>query len=327
MSIKRWSNLGKAGIKALSKWARPEITKVNLSLTGKCNQRCITCNIWRNNGSAQELPLADVYAILKANPNLMWVSLTGGEPTLNSRFADILNACMNWVPMVNIVTNGQQTDLLVNAVGRALNNTPESHIIVIHISLLGEQATHEAMTDIKGSHAHVMETVAALKKLGQPDRLIIGFEHLISRYNPGEYKYVQYKANRLGVGLTYTFEQEAGYYQNKNHFEFKYEIPKVSFTLNPIDIVKNTFLLDTARRAGCVAGEYSCWVMPDRTVYPCFFSIPKTPAYSLADTNYQLKTKYFKDIRAWVKGCEGCWTPCESYTTLIYRPMRALVSK
>lgn len=331
MTIKHWQNLGTLGLSALARWPAPEISKVNFALTMRCNHKCVTCSIWQNNkDNNDELTAGDVGAVLQNNPRIMWASLTGGEPTLANDFEEILFHCVNRLPLTNIITNGQLPERIFDAVVYTMRHTPQSHLLIIHVTLFGEEHNHDEMTGIKGSYDKAVKTILRLKEIKQKDRLTIGFEHLISHFNPGEYKFVQYKANQMGVGITYTLEQFNNYYGNNGTGEVHktaYTIPRISLSLNPIDQFKNTFLLNGIRKAGCVAGEYSCWVMPDKTVYPCFFSIPNEPCFELGTTNYKLRRHYFDGKRKWINQCRGCWTPCESYTMMAFRPWRIFQSQ
>jgi MoaA/NifB/PqqE/SkfB family radical SAM enzyme len=180
------------------------------------------------------------------------------------------------------------------------------------------------MTSTPKSYEHLVETVHGLKAIGYPDRLIIGFEHMIGRNNNQEYKFIQYKANRENIGITFTMEQEAGYYQNINGGIPKLDIPRIHLTVNPIDIFKNTILLNSKRKAGCVAGDYSAWVTPDLNVYPCLFSMPDHKSFNLKDTDFNIKPRYFLIDKQWINKCSGCWTPCESFTMLLWRPWRII---
>lgn len=321
MKLKRWQKISELGIQVLKRYPSPDIAKVNLALTMRCNHRCISCNIWHEQKqNMQELSNEDVKLILERN-NILWVSLTGGEPSLASDFNEILTTCMSRVKLVNIITNGELPQRIVSGVEQSLKQTDDS-ILIVHVTLFGEQGKHNEMTGTKDSYEHVIETVEGLKSVGYPDRLIVGFEHMISRHNQLEHKFVQEIANRMGVGITYTIEQKAEYYQNVNNAVSKISVPRINMTLNPIDLFKNSFLLNVARKAGCVAGEYSCWVMPDLNVYPCFFSIPAKKIFNLKDNNYIIAKSLFNKEREWIKSCRGCWTPCEAYTMLLFRPWR-----
>ena len=320
MNIKRWRNLSSLAGDALKKIPNSQIAKVNLVLTMRCNHKCLSCSIWKSNeNKKEELSCSDVSRILEKNPQMMWVSITGGEPSLALDFPEILSKCLQRVKLVNIITNGERPDIIIPSVKKALESSPENHILILHVTLFGKPLIHDKMTGIPHSYDKAIETMNGLKRLGYEHRLILGIEHMIGENNPFEYQFVQHKANQLNVGITYTLEQHADYYNN-NVVKPDYKMPNISMTMNPLDQIKNTFLLNGVHKAGCVAGEYSCWVTPNKMVYPCFFSIPNKPAYNLPENDYVLDKDMFD--KTWIKSCKGCWTPCESYTMLMFRPWR-----
>lgn len=321
----KYANLARLGIRALNRYPKPQISKLNFVLTMRCNHRCQSCNIWCKPPVMGDLDIADFYKTLEINPSIMWVSLTGGEPSLHPDFGTFISLGLEMTGLVNIITNGELPNRIIQSVDRAFQaSAKRSSLLVVHITLFGEPDIHNAMTGAPNSYAHVMETVKGLKELPYQDRLVIGFEHMLSPRNINEHKFAQYRANRSDIGITYTLEQEAGYYANKNGGSPEITIPKLSMTLNPIDLFKNSFLLNFKKKAGCVAGEYSAWMLPGGLVYPCFFSIPDKVAFKASDTGFQLSPCYFKESQDWIRKCRGCWTPCESYTMMVFRPWRLL---
>ena len=137
MTLRRWQNIGSLGMQTLARWPSPEIAKVNFALTSRCNHKCVTCSIWQQH-STDELTARDVGTVLQNNPRIMWAGLTGGEPTLANDFEEIVYHCVNRLPLTNIITNGQLPDRLFDAVANALKQTPESHLLIVHITLFGE---------------------------------------------------------------------------------------------------------------------------------------------------------------------------------------------
>src|SRR6476646_633595 len=72
--------------------ARPRYPwKVNLALTYWCQYRCQTCNIWRRKPT-DELTTDEVLALVRENPHVSWLDLTGGEIFLRDDIGDILDA-------------------------------------------------------------------------------------------------------------------------------------------------------------------------------------------------------------------------------------------
>jgi MoaA/NifB/PqqE/SkfB family radical SAM enzyme len=188
----------------------------------------------------------------------------------------------------------------------------------VHLSLLGSPEKHDELVGMEGFFKHLDESIQRLKSI-KSDRIIIGVEHMVSESNRGQYRWVAGYAHKNRIGVTYTIEQSAGYYQNNNKRISKVEYPPITASFSLIDIFKNGYL--RGKRVKCVAGDYSCFIMPDKNVYPCMFAIPQSPAYNLKSSNYHLNTMVGNEF---VKDCGGCWTPCETYSALVFRPWRIL---
>ena len=252
--------------------------------------------------------------------NLLWVSLTGGEPSLAQDFKLILDYCLMAFPLTNVISNGEATHTIVKAVKSALNTS--NNLLVIHLSLFGTSETHDIMAGVRGSYWHVLDTMRQLKELNNP-RLILGFEHMISSHNSESYAHVENVAKIFKVGLTVCFEQNAGFYHNEEKAINKVNYPVLKSGLAPLDIFKKAFVKSANKKIGCVAGQYSCWIAPDKNVYPCMFAVPGNPLFNLKDTNFSLDAKYFKKGE-FKNTCSGCSTPAESYTTMLFRPWRVI---
>jgi hypothetical protein len=150
-------------------------------------------------------------------------------------------------------------------------------------------------------------------------------EHMLCSHNVGQALFVRKLAKELGVGLTYVQEQKAGYYNNLDNDVKEAPLPPMDWSSNPVDLFKNSFLFRAKRNRGikCVAGRYSCTILPNKDVFPCLFAIPNSPAFNLENRGYILGDGM--RYNEFVKNCKTrCWTPCESYTTVMFRPWRLL---
>lgn len=91
----------------------------NILITNFCNQNCPFCFARAEMGNKlirKEMSLKDFKNTLlkmKKNPGLKTVKLLGGEPTLHSRFEEIINLSLKYFPYVQIFTNGVFSDKLV----------------------------------------------------------------------------------------------------------------------------------------------------------------------------------------------------------------------
>jgi MoaA/NifB/PqqE/SkfB family radical SAM enzyme len=312
------SSCAKIGYEVSKRFIFPKISRANISITSKCNQKCLTCNIW-------DTPIRFIdgkeFNYIIASNKLLWVTLTGGEPSTHPEFERIVWNTLEFTPLVQINTNGILGRKIEEAVKFALQGLPKG-IIIVSVSIFGDEAHHDMITRIPGSYNHAVATIKRLKGLDN-NRLIVGIAHTICQYNTNQIPHVELLAKTLSVGVSYAIERHAGYYHNEEDGDgFKPYLPSAKVSLNPLDIFKNAFIMHGDRKAGCVAGQYSCWVMPDMTVYPCISAIPDKPSFNLKDSGFQFRG--FENSRDYVKHCQGCWTACETYQTILFRPWRIL---
>src|SRR5271157_5380603 len=310
----------------LKRIASPKISKADIAVTWRCNQRCKTCNIWQTyQGKAEkiqdEFDVSEYDAFLKKS-GLMWVSLTGGEPTLREDIDAILILSSMYVQMVNITTNGSNPRELESGIRDALKKG--SAFISCNLSCEGNEQSHNEFVGKKDSWGSMIESVQRLKLL-RSNRFSVKLETIISAESNGEA--VAKLAKKLNVPLTYAIEQEAEFYRNKNvpnsQPKNSIKLPKVRLSPMPTsDELANYFLLrefQSEKKMACVAGQYSVFIDPYLTVYPCLLRYPKNSLGSLRD-GYSLQgmaTKVF------TKNCH-CATPCETQVGMMFRPWRVL---
>src|SRR5215212_1755739 len=65
--------------------------KLNLCRTYWCQYRCKTCNIWQRKPT-DELTTDEIVTLVRENPDVNWVDLTGGEIFLRRDIDDIFDA-------------------------------------------------------------------------------------------------------------------------------------------------------------------------------------------------------------------------------------------
>jgi len=311
----------------LKRIASPKISKANIAVTWRCNQRCKSCNIWQTyQGKAEkiqdEFDVSEYDSFLKKS-GLMWVSLTGGEPTLREDISAILILSSMYVQMVNITTNGSNPRELESGIRDALKKG--SAFISCNLSCEGNEQSHNEFVGKKDSWGSMIESVQRLKLL-RSNRFSVKLETIISAESNGEA--VTKLAKKLNVPLTYAIEQQANYYRNTKPVLSKspmapIKLPKVRLSPMPTsDELANYFLLrefQREKKMACIAGQYSVFIDPYLTVFPCILRYPKNSLGSLRD-GYSLQgmaTKVF------TKNCH-CATPCETQVGMMFRPWRVL---
>ena len=103
---------------ARSVW-RGALYKVNFAVTGFCNSKCLTCDIWKTypfagDRDAKELTLEEIERFFAKLPDsVSWLSLTGGEPFSRKDFTQIVEAAIARIPdlhLIGIPNNGLLPD-------------------------------------------------------------------------------------------------------------------------------------------------------------------------------------------------------------------------
>lgn len=113
-------------------------------VTSKCNCRCRHCFYWQELGnSTKDLTIDEIEKISKNKFDLIWLSLTGGEPFLRDDLADI--ALMFYknstVKNISIPTNGQLQEKIIKTTKTIAEKCPETYVSVI-FSFDGLKDTH-----------------------------------------------------------------------------------------------------------------------------------------------------------------------------------------
>jgi Fe-coproporphyrin III synthase len=303
----------------------PQISRANIAVTFRCNNMCRSCNIWQHNKEQvpqQEIKSPEINKIIRQN-KLIWVSLTGGEPFLNEDINEILLVSMQNCRLVSMVSNGTLTDKISDAVNYALKRTDIP--LVFSISLEGNRQEHDSITRHEGSYDKIIATIERLKKLDSKN-LFLGIEYLLSSQTSDGQRHVEEIVKEYQIGLTYAREQEAPYYRNVNGTKLQVEKPQYRISLKPFDMMHNMFVYGLGRgnRKICEAGRYSVFIDPYTNVYPCLLQAPGNPIKSLRDTNYHIGDISKESKELFAKCPSPCYTPCEVYASILFRPWRLL---
>jgi len=127
----------------------PSLRYLELQITNFCNLRCRHCYI--GDGPKKELSIPQVRRVLSEFEVMqgLRVMITGGEPTLHSRFAEVNAMLPDFMFRKVLFTNGAEvgTDLL-----KTLN------VEEIQVSIDGLEAAHDAVRGV-GTFARSMATV------------------------------------------------------------------------------------------------------------------------------------------------------------------------
>ena len=327
---------------------KPRISKVTIPITYECNQRCRTCGIWATykkdtTKKSMEITYSEFIKFVSKN-RLTWVAFTGGEPFLRFDMGLILSGALEYCKVVSITTNGFNPHKISQDVENALSRNFKS-ILALNVSMNGSKEIHDEISGIPGSFDSARKTIDVLKRLNNP-RLSVGVSYTSSVYNMGEFEAYLEEMSEIGIctsDITYGMGQDSpSYYQGNRKDsivspgevyikEFSSKVLKdLKIGSDPLKLVSKLYLegfdkgFQNGRAPKCVAGQYSLMLDPYWNVYPCMFFCPSTPSGNLREVDFDISELNLLPARDIAHRCKGCWTPCESYSTIIFRPWRCI---
>lgn len=338
--MKRQASLGLAIAEAaLHRPSAP--LKLNLCLTYWCQYRCKTCNIWQRKPT-DELTAAEIAALVRENPDVSWVDLTGGEIFLRPDLDDIFDAMLaGWrkLAILHFPTNGFLTDRIVRSAERIAGRGPAHTIITVSVD--GDEALNDEIRGIKGGFRRQMETFRALRQMPHV-RAALGVT--LSSYNADHIDRTFDACARACPGLSpnevhLNVAQRSGhYYGNDDTAGIVPDATAARAALRrhrarrhvrgPAQLLENAYLkhldgfLETGRTPmRCHALRASCFIDPWGVVYPCITY--SRPLGRLRETGMRLAPIWNDGNVAavqreiWDGQCPQCWTACEAYQSLL----------
>jgi Fe-coproporphyrin III synthase len=143
-----------------------EFNSLFLFVTSRCNSLCRTCFYFDKLNSKDDLTLEEIDRISQTAPPFRKLWLSGGEPFLRDRLAEIVAMFVrrNGVRNVNLPTNGLLPEKIYAAMDRMLELCPGVSID-LNFSLDGLQKTHDV---IRGVPKNFERTLTAIR--GAADR-------------------------------------------------------------------------------------------------------------------------------------------------------------
>jgi len=316
--------------------------KLNLCLTYWCQYRCKTCNIWQRKPS-DELTTDEIVALVRENPDINWVDLTGGEIFLRKDIDDIFDAIVTgWsrLAILHFPTNGFQTDRIVKSVERIAGRGPAHTIVTVSVD--GDEALNDEIRGIKGGFQRQMETFRAVRRIPGIEAAL---GMTLSTHNLGKFETTFAACARECPGLKVddvhlNVAQRSGHYYGNADMDAVAPDPMSARAdmnryrnlrepaRSPRQLLENAYLkhLDRFLLTGrtpmpCHALRASCFVDPWGIVYPCITY--SRPMGRLRDTGMRLdpiwndaRTAQVQD-EIWKGQCPQCWTACEAYQSIL----------
>ncbi len=163
-----------------------------LFITNRCNMECDHCFLvesgeLNDTKRDQVLSIKNIEKIANSVPNLLALSITGGEPFLRDDLAKVIKvfASSGFLKSINLVSNGFQTKKILKGVKKILEEN-KSIDIFLSISIDGDTETHNKIRKKDNAFKNALTTIEELSKLSKKNkRLSVGVN---STYIGSNYK-------------------------------------------------------------------------------------------------------------------------------------------
>ena len=315
----------------------------NLAVTYRCQSRCRTCNIWKNEAKREELTLEEYRTLFESNHDLLKkvrsIQITGGEPFMRRDLPEIVSTihaslpdCTFWIP-----TNGMDPRAVEEAT-RDILRALQGKGIGISVSIDGMERTHDVQRGVGGSFKKATETLRRLSAIREEHPglgLTVGMTLTSGNYREASEVYALTKIFGADFSMRPVSFSEI-YYRN---IDERRQMDDVSGELLPVirniarDTVRSQGIIHSApslrymqgvvdyirdptdRRPPCAAGEDSFFLDPHGDVYPCIFVNEKIGNVREEKLEDLWWTDDASRIRERISGgdCPGCWVECEAY--------------
>jgi len=324
--------------------------KLTWAMTDRCNHRCKVCNIWKG-PKADDSSLEEIESFFEKAPFFSWISLTGGEIFLRDDIYEIcriISGRVRDICFLTFPTNGFLTDKIVGDIEKIIGLNFNK--VVASISLDGPPLLHDELRGIPGAWEKAVRTFILLKKI-KSKKFSVNFGYTISNYNllsisdtvralrevyPGfslkdfhinlafnAGRYLNLNDRNIAINDREALIKQLGAYQKRK---------PLNDLLSVIDYT-HVRLLKRFIRSGrtplpCLSLASSCFIDSGWNLYPCFNFDSRIG--NLKEAGFDFK-KLWDDperikVRDMIKagGCPQCWTPCESYQTILGNLARVL---
>ncbi|HEV2448912.1 MAG TPA: GTP 3',8-cyclase MoaA [Thermoplasmata archaeon] len=240
-----------------------EASDLRISLTQRCNLRCVFCHMEGQPVAREELSPAQIETVVRAAAlaGIRRVKLTGGEPTLRTDLVEIVGRIRPWVEELSMTTNGLRLDELA----RPLKAAGLDRVNVSLPSLDPEE--YRRLTGVDGRDRTVAGIRAAIGAGLTPLKLnvvalvpdgeresplssvirfaqsvgawvqVIEFENVSGRVDPAVYRELHSELGRLtGPAAARAFTVEHNRLHNRPRYTLEFEgAPAVVEVVQPVE--------------------------------------------------------------------------------------------
>jgi MoaA/NifB/PqqE/SkfB family radical SAM enzyme len=201
-----------SGIKyhAAGKLYTPKPLHSTLTVTRRCNSRCIMCIYWKEHDGAPELSPAEIRDIFKdpVFSSLEYLTLSGGEATLRGDLLEITRTITEICPGIRnlaLISNGLDTKKVIKQAQSILEYAQTKNIdFAVSISLDGLGDLHEQIRGIPQAFNKVRATLTELQQLQHTHPFYLSLNCVVQPLNFVHLEAVAAFAAAMGMPLTFS---------------------------------------------------------------------------------------------------------------------------
>jgi len=171
-----------------------------LEVTGKCNSRCQTCNVWKmqaesNREARDEMRREEFCQVIAQLKELgcSSIELHGGEPTLRSDLPDLIAQCSALRIGTMFATNG------LNMSEKLASELVKAGLSQIRFSLEGTRETHNLIRGRKDAFDRQMQAIGAIQRADTQNRVTKIINTTISSMNIQGIEEIAELAKQTGI--------------------------------------------------------------------------------------------------------------------------------
>lgn len=313
--------------------------KYFLVVTKSCNSRCKNCSIWKEEVS-QEMTVSEYeYLARNSRDNLVWLNISGGEPTNRKDLSEIINIFVDHCPnlqIINFTTNGMNLENL-EEVCRYLSKV-QVPLLSINVSIDGPREIHNYLRGINGFDTAIeafkivrsfkkIRTYAAMTLYPKNQKLIFETAEAIAEFIP-DFNFdnlhlnFPHRSDHFYGNTSLSYDEQIDIAHAQPFFKNRFSSLSPMNTIEAIyqDKLKE-FIRTKKTPVSCASMASNVYISEKGDVYPC--TIWDKKIGSLRESNYDLKeiweSEKRKLMRAEIisKKCPNCWTPCEAFPSLL----------
>ena len=330
-------------------WPRLLPFSLTILPSPRCNSRCQTCNIWKQ--ELDELALDEWDRILTGLGHTpYWFTISGGEPFLYPHLVELVQLAYDRCrpQILTLPTNSILYKRIPDMVERIARYCTDSQVVV-NLSLDGVGEKHDQIRGVPGNFERFEANYAALRALDLPN-LSLGIHSVISRFNVHEIdelfdyafglepdSYIteiaeeRVELNTVGLDIApqpedyarataeLTARLQARSFQGFSRITEAFRIEYYRLV--------NRILVEKRQVLPCYAGWVSAQIHADGTVWPC--CVRADAMGNLREADYNFRSVWFSDaaqaIRRSIRAKE-CYCPLANaaYTNMLHHPVTLL---